>query len=617
MVSLIERTGSMIKSQKQDLLSVIGLAVLILAAFGPCLLNGFVYWDDNHILFDNPTLCQLDWPHLARIFTTVTQTYYAPLTVLSFAIEHHFFGFAPLIYHLDNLLFHTGVSVLIYYLGLRLDLSRTAAFLAAALFAVHPMHVESVAWVTERKDVLYSFFYLLAIHQYLSYANGRRRRPYLFSLLFGFLSVLAKPMALSLPLILFLLDRHQGRPLNRTTFVDKLPFFLLLLPVAAVTYFVNARLPIADLAEAPLIWAWTFAFYLQKFLCPLVLLPLYGLPRPVTVFNPQYALAVLILLAFIGGLIYLRKYRLWTFAAAYYFLSIFFLLRFDNSLDISLVADRFMYLPSLGFCLLIGAAAARLLSRIPAGQIQLKVTVLFLVILILGMLAIKTHAQCRLWGNEETLWGQTVKSEPVPMAWENLGRVYARQHRYQKALDCYRKALETKTPIVFWTYNDMGIVATALKEYDQALAFYSQSLALNPHNPEAYMNRGSLYDQLGEYDPAFKDYSMASQYNPSFAQAYHNRAILYCRRGELQPALADLDHSIRNLANYTSAYYLRGQLYHMLGDKERARRDLETVLKLDPQHAGAKARKNLLSAEGAGTLHPVLDLASGTNDQSP
>jgi len=575
-------------------IAIIVLLTLTLWVFWPSLFNGFVYWDDEQILFNNPALSPLDIQHCIRIFTTNVHGIYFPCVLLSFAIEHHYAGLNPFIYHLDNLLLHTGVVILIFSLCLRLKFSLRTSFFAGLLFALHPMHVESVAWITERKDVLYSVFYLLAIHQYLSYCQTLSSPRYLLALLFAFLSVLAKPMALSLPLILFLIDWLEKRKFNRKAIIEKIPFFLLIIPIAGITYFLNARIPFTDWGQAPLIWVWTFVFYLKKFLFPVVLLPLYALPGPVTIFNPAYFVAAGVFLAFMTGLLYWRNNRLWVFACGYYFFSIFFLLRFDTAMDITLVADRFMYLPSLGFCILIGFYVDRLLKITEINRAALNKIALVAIVLIFGALSVKTFLQCKLWGDEPALWENVIRIAPVPRAYNNLGRCYNRRGQFDLALKSYKKAVEEKRNDNFLTYNDMGIAATGQKDYDSAIKYHSRSLELNPYYPDAYINRGAIYDGLGKYDLAFNDYTKAIDCNPSFAQAYRNRSILYYRKGDLASALADLNKAIDIMANLTSAYYLRGQIYSMLGDNDRASADFDKVLTLNSRHAGAKDQKKLL-----------------------
>lgn len=226
---------------------VAGIVALVILAYSPSLKNQFVNWDDDAHLLANPFVHPVN---VRDIFTTTVNGIYIPLTSLSFALEYHFFKANPFIYHLDNLLLHLAVTVMVFLFCLRCGLSVLAAGLAALIFGLHPAHVESVAWVTEHKDVLYAFFYILALLCYLRYLRVRKEAPgyrrgwaFGLTLIFGFLSVLAKPMALSLPLVLFVLDWFFKRELTIRSCMEKMYCGLAIIPVAWITYVSQMRTP--------------------------------------------------------------------------------------------------------------------------------------------------------------------------------------------------------------------------------------------------------------------------------------------------------------------------------------------------------------------------------------
>ncbi len=166
-----------------------GVLVLVAIAYFPSLFNGFIKNDDPGHLLENPTLRSLSPENIRAMFLDIINTTFIPLTTFSFALEYRFFGYNPFVYHLDNLLLHLAVVAMVYFLFKKMGLSATAAAVGALFFGVHPLHVESVAWVTERKDVLYAFFYMLAIHQYWQYVKTMQRRYYWISLVMCFLSL--------------------------------------------------------------------------------------------------------------------------------------------------------------------------------------------------------------------------------------------------------------------------------------------------------------------------------------------------------------------------------------------------------------------------------------------
>ena len=249
-------------NKRQVFLWAIFAAVLAAIVYQPALQNGFLQWDDLPHILENPSIQKLDAHHVQTIFQSTIHKTYIPLTILSFAIEKHFFGLDPKIFHMTNIFLHAGVVAAIFLLGLRMGLGLIAAFLSAVLFGIHPMHVESVAWVTERKDVLYAFFYLLALYAYWAYLESSKRHNYWLSVVIGFFSMLAKPMALSLPLILFLFDWFKRRKLTWGLCWNKIPFLTYIIPIAWITYLPNARIPGNNFIEAILIWVWTFTFFI-------------------------------------------------------------------------------------------------------------------------------------------------------------------------------------------------------------------------------------------------------------------------------------------------------------------------------------------------------------------
>jgi len=196
---------------------------VIFLIFLPVLQCQFINWDDDFHVYQNRAIEKIDTDHLQLIFLGHTRGTYIPLTIFSFALEKHFFGLDPCRFHLDNLLLHLAVVALIIYLGSLCGLAPAAGAMAAFLFGIHPVHVESVAWVTERKDVLYALFYLLALISYCRYIKNNQWKALLCCFVFGFLSLLAKSMALSLPLILWLLDWFFKRPLSPRIFLEKIP----------------------------------------------------------------------------------------------------------------------------------------------------------------------------------------------------------------------------------------------------------------------------------------------------------------------------------------------------------------------------------------------------------
>ena len=587
-------------------------------AFSPVLNNDFTNWDDQKHVYENPSVRSGDGPPLREIFTTSTSKIYVPLTILSFSIEHRFFGFNPFVYHLTNLLIHLAVTALVFRFALRLQLTARVAALAALLFGIHPMHVESVAWITERKDVLYAFFYMLALNSYLTYLQRGKGSSYLLTILFGLLSLLAKPMALSLPLILFVCDWLHDRKLTWGVLFEKLPYGVMMTPIILITYLQHIRVPGQNFAEAFLIWTWTSTFYIQKFLLPFLFVPLYQLPRPIALSNPSYALACVVLLLMIYGIVRLRRNRWFIFAFLYYFASAFFLWRYDNAADITIVADRFMYLPSLGICISLGILGDKIAGDSIRRKTALIGNIIFLgLAVIMASLVLKTYFQAKIWKDSITLWNYVIKYSPaLTIAYVNRGDAYTTTGEVELADADYREAGEIKLErarrhcqkardlhdrkeydSALWHYNNAllhnprsaqahigkGDIYQIRRQFEDALSEYNKAMDIRPDDSELYLVRGHVYGLTHRYDRAVADFTRTLEINPRRAQAYYFRAVAYSQNNQGPLALQDFNQALEIDPRYADVYFDRGNFYLKEHQYAPAVDDYTRALALRPQ----------------------------------
>ncbi|MEW5895190.1 MAG: tetratricopeptide repeat protein [Candidatus Omnitrophota bacterium] len=544
------------------------IALLTFLAFLPSLQNGFVNWDDPSFILEIRQLRSLSLANIKSYFTSTVQRIYVPLTLLSFAIEHSLFGFNPFGFHLTNILLHVIVTLLVFRLGIYFGLSTTASALGALVFGIHPMHVESVAWITERKDLLYSVFYMIAVIYYFRYlgeirhdcggTGGQvffRKRFYLFTVIFGLLSILSKPMALSLPLIFFVLDWFSGRKFTRAAFLDKAVHFVYIMPVAFITYSCHMRIPGEGILKSLNVWVWTLTFYLKKFFLPLSFVPLYRLP---SAFSPEYILSWAIFISMIAALFYYRKNRWVLFSFLFFFVSIFFLLRFDNRADTSIVADRFMYLPSVGFCLLAGMVLDLVLKEMSIKKAWAKGLVMIAFGMLFMLLFAKTWSQNRIWRNSGTLWTSVLDFYPdSPDAHNNLGSHYL----------------------------DRG-------ELEQAMAEFYLTSYLKPGEKLAYYNMAEVFYRRNQLSRAIELYTKTLSLDPGYAPAYNNRGNMYLLSGLSNEAISDYSRAIALDPEYIDAFINRSTAYMLLQDDENALNDLDKVLSLDSENKTAIMKKN-------------------------
>lgn len=618
-IELIKTANPILNKKIWFALGIIMITVLL--CYWPTLKNNFVFFDDDTHLLENTAIRGLDFKHIQQIFTTTVDRVYAPLTFFTFAIEYHFFKYTPFIYHFINLLLHMGVTSLVFYFALQLGLPLRAAFAAGLLFGIHPMHVESVAWVTERKDVLYAFFYMSALISYLKYLTKRNIILYVTTLVFGLLSILAKPMALSLPLVLLLCDWFKKRSFDRSMICDKIPHFLYVISIAWITYSVNARIPGDDIHSAVLIWIWTAVFYIHKFFFPLTLIPMYALPQPITLTNLHYAgaFALFILLVFI--LFLFRRHRWVWFAALFYFLSIFFLFRFDNAVDKNIVADRFIYLPCLGICLLIGYGLNKLFERIETDKKALRSTLSFILVIMVIILSGKTFQQTHVWRNSIVLWNHELKYYPNnALAYGNRGEAYKDLGKFDLALDDFNKsiivdpnyaesynsrgqlhaqqgnlnaalkdfeqAIQLK-PHFDEAYNNLGIIYAMNNDKEKSLFCFKKAIELDRYNSEAHINLGDFYYQNEHLEQALFHFQKVLDINPNSAIGYNKRGLILGIKGDSDLALKDFNQSIKINPNNSEAYINRGIVFEQKRLFQQALESYTTALKINPRKAAA------------------------------
>ena len=392
-----------------------------------------------------------------------------------------------------------------------------ASFLAALIFAIHPMKVESVAWVTERKDVLYALFYLLALHQYWSYLKTLSIKYYISTLFLGLISILVKPMAVSLPLILFVFDWFYGRKVSRRSLWEKMPILLYVVGIAWITFALNMRqLHGHNMAAGALLWVWSLCFYLWQFLFPFQVCPYYAYPHPISIFHWPYFLSAVVFLVLVFLLVRFRRHKLFIFAFFYFFSSIFFVFglgerSFDGTL-FSVVSDRFMYLPGLGICFFVGSWAHR---RIKTGW---GITIFCLLLVLMG---IKTHDQCQVWKNSLSFWNEIIQEHPdFYLAYNNRSKIFYQQKRYALALNDCNKAI-----------------------------------ALNPNVGKMYSNRGLIYCLQGNNRKALNDFNTAISLDPTYAVPYRRRSILKEAQKDHRQALQDA-LSAKKLGVWVDGAYL-------------------------------------------------------------
>jgi hypothetical protein len=515
---------------------------IVFLVYRPALNNGFVNWDDDVHLLENPFVQGLDPQHLRDIFTTTVNKIYLPLTSLSFAVEYHFVGDRPFLYHFTNVALHAAVTAMAVFFCLRLGLSLAGSVVAALLFGLHPMHVESVAWVTERKDVLYSFFYLGALLCYCGYLKNPKGGFLFLTFVLGFLSVLAKPMAMSLPLVLAVLDWYFKRRLSAGSLIEKAALGLLFLPVVWMTYSLQMRHIHFEFPQSLLMGVWTFTFSLQKFLWPDYFVLLYQVPKPVSLVQPAYLQAVAVFIVLVLGMMVFRRRRVFCFSILFYAASVFFLVRFDQAADANMVADRFMYLPSLGVCALLGRIFEKFFLLL-SGHRHLQGMLAGLLALGYAGLAFKTTEQIGVWRSGVSLWSHQLQKQgtvATALIYNKLAEATVAEDAFQRILDHPPGGKE-------WP-GDLS--AEQMDMVNKVITLYESALRIKPDYATAYRNLGALYLEAGDWGRAEEHLSQAVSFDPKDFEAFFQLGQLRLRQGRRAEAAVAFQQAVNiNLDN--------------------------------------------------------------------
>jgi len=566
---------------KALVMPVTGVLAFTFLLFSPSLGFDFVNWDDPLNLYENPHLRAFDWQSIKGIFTSTIIGNYNPLTIFSFAIERAIFGFDPWVFHLNNLLLHLVCVFFVYRIALGMNLSPVAAAIVALLFGVHPMRVESVAWITERKDVLYGAFYLAAIYQYIRYLkSGRSNKQIYWSIILLFvLSLLSKIQAVSLPLSLLAIDYWFDRPVKWKLLLEKAPYFLLSLGIGLLGVFLLSEEGSLEeyagytFIDRLFIGGYSYLVYLIKFIFPYEMSPLYPYPDKL---GWQFYVGTGTSLLIVAGIIYafFKKQKALVFSFAFFTFNIFFLLQILGAGQ-GFIADRFTYIPYLGLFLGIGYVYQQLTgSRLAIFQTLLGLA-------FIGYSYLTWH-QNKIWENGETLWTHSISDYPKAVTpWSNRADYYQDTREYDKAVKDYENAVMV-APEKNTLYNSWGKTLFDMGQTNLALEKYNTGINLPKPFGEIYINRGVAYASQGRYQLALSDINKGLELHPENSNGYRNRGLVYYELKQFEKTVADLTKFFSLKSGTAEEWFILGLSYKNTGDNGRAISAYTNAIKINP-----------------------------------
>lgn len=612
------RAGITAENKRYAWPAPLALAVFTFAAFLPALNNGFVNWDDIYSLVENLGYRGLGWTQLKWMFTTCHTFHYQPLTWATYGLDYLAWGMDPFGYHLTNIILHSANALLFYSLCLKLLAPaappaapgegmelRLSALFAALVFAVHPLRAESVAWISERRDVLSGFFFLLTVILYLrTQSAGGEQKSFLrlnaAPLAAFVLALLSKSMTVTLPAVLLLLDvyplgrlpggpRRWFSPEYRRVWLEKIPYFLLSAVFSFIAYYwtYKASGSLSDTAAyyvpstiKPVTAA---AWHVWKTLAPFDLAPLYRFAAP----GQSALFAAAALAALTAAALALR--RRWPGilpAWAYYLVTVSPTLGLLNAVNVSVhsASDRYSYLPCLGFAALAGAGFR---ACLPAAGGRSRGAYLAAACLLIAGLALLTSRQAGIWLNSETLWRHALSTNPeLDIAHDNLGSALAVQGRTMEAARHYREALRLSPDLADAHFN-LGVLLFAEGRSAEAAAHYREALRIRPGSASAHFNYGVVLAAAGNSVEAAAHYRAALRGNPAFAQAHNNLGLVLAGQGRLDEAAAHYREALRLKPDYALPPFNLGVVLSAQGRLDEAAEAYREALRLDPASANA------------------------------
>lgn len=618
------------------------IVLITIAVFFPSLRNGFVSWDDNKNIYQNPYYRGLGWSQLQWMFTTFHLSLYRPLTWMTLGLDYLLWGMNAAGYHLSSLLLHCANAVLFYFLALRLLCLaapvaaasmpiRMAAGYSALTFSLHPLRVEPVAWLSARGDLLAGLFFLLAILLYLrataAESVGTQRWGWMASAVgvYG-LSLLSKASGITLPFVLLMLDVYPLRRLgdgegswfglrDRRIWWEKLPFLLLALGAALIAVLAKEQAgALASLAgygvgSRLLQGLFGIIFYLWKTIFPVGLSPLYEVPVEFHFWDPPFLLSGVLFLVISAGLYLVRR----TLPAAL-FSWIYYLIVLGPTLGTAqsgpqMVADRYSYLACLSWSMLAGAGLLYLWQtwvdrKIAAWKIIFALGIGCLFAIVLGGLSWK---QTAIWRDSETLWRHALSvtrgSSTIDF---NLAVVLHDKGKLEEAIDHYRRSLQFN-PNVADAHYYLADALAERKQLKEAVKEYNQAIQIDPGLWRAHFNLANVLSSQGNLDGAVEHYSEVVKIQPAFVDAHYQLGNVVALNGDLDTALQHYQEAIKLDSSRSEIHFDLGNALMKRGRLDEAATHFEAAIRLKPGMVKAYNNLGMLMA-ARGRLDSAIGL---------
>lgn len=625
----------------RHLTAILLFIILIWAVFGKVADFGFANIDDSVYVTQNAhVLSGLSWNNVRWAFTSTHAGFWHPLTWLSLMLDGQNYGADAHGYHLTNLWLHIASSLLL----LAFLFKSTGVFwrsgFVAALFALHPLHVESVAWIGERKDVLSAFFWMLTIYAYVYYTERPDIKRYLLVVLFFFMGLMSKPMLVTMPFVLFLLDLWPLRRISflqksgssddlaekvcvssktvslRSLILEKIPLLIIAAPISIVTFYAEknfgalptiAAFPMAERIGNAFI---SYVRYMGKAILPINLSVYYPHPG----MWPLWQVFISFVLVALLCLIFLRNIKRYPYLATGWFWYLGTLIPVIGLIQVGpfAMADRYTYIPLIGLFIMSAWGVPELLRQFPHKKLLLRAGAIMLI----GVLSVISWQRCQLWGDNYALWDDVLKkynisvaagvkeNSYIAFAYNFRGLGQAEKGNYRKAIEDYNYALKINDKYTE-AYNNRSCAYAMIGRNDLASDDLERTLKLNPNYADGYYNRGLLNLNLTNLDKAISDFSEAIRIDPYMVDALNYRGVAFRENKQYEKSIYDFEQAIKINKKFSLAYKNRASVYYILNKYDAAIEDLTKAIDMNPGDMDAYF-KRAIAFTGAGRHHAAV-----------
>ncbi len=568
------------------------LTVLTFAVYLRAIGNDFVNYDDNAYITENAHVRDgLSWGGIKWAFTTFESANWHPLTWISHMLDCQMFGLKPWGHHLTSLILHIANVLLLFAVLKAMTGTVWRSAFVAAVFAVHPLNVESVAWAAERKNILSTLFWFLTIAAYIKYAGLRTIGWYAVTLVLFVLGLMAKPMVVTLPFVLLLLDywpleRLKDWKIIGTLAIKKLPFIVLSV-ISGIITIIGQRIgeTVVAIDAVPLSGRLgnavvSYGKYIAKCFWPTKLGVYYPFEKDILIWKVIVCIALLAAIS-VFVIIFARRSKYLLVGWLWYLGTLVPVIGIIQVGE-QAMADRYAYVPLIGLFIMAGWGAWDLSERWLHRRLILGITTGGVIV----VLGIATYIQAGYWKDSISLFERAlaVATKDSGLIRNNLGTAYNGKGEYEKARTQLERAVKI-APNYADAYYNLGFTYDRLGRYQEAIEAYKSAAKVNPNYVEAYYNLGVTYGKLGRYQDAIEAYRQAIKIRPDYFKAYNNLAVMYGALGRYGEKIEACKQAIRIRPNDANAHFNLGSAYVSMGNKEASMEEYKILKGLNAQMA--------------------------------